>query len=214
MPPRSVEAKPAVPVAIHPEGGTAMRKRLPVLLAFSIILSASIGVVGAQADTSAKFDYHIADSFIEAGTGIDQTGARARADNRDTVSVVGSGTFNTASLTASGGGTFEHRDRRGRLVGEGTWTATGVKSFEFYGCGGGGFPANFCGGLLVLDVHLVGAGGTLAFDGVLTVDCLIGANVPAGAEEGITLDIPGLIDFDDLIEEESGLTLFVSRSKS
>lgn len=185
-----------------------------MLLAFSLIVPALIGTVSAQADTSAKFDYHIADSFIEAGTGIDQTGARARADNRDTVSVVGSGTFNTASLTASGGGTFEHRDRRGRLVGEGTWTATAIESIESYGCDGGGFPPNFCGGLLVLDVRLVAAGGTPAFDGVLTVDCLIGPNVPAGAEEGITLDIPGLINFDDLIEEGSGLTLFVSRSKS
>lgn len=63
-------------------------------------------------------------------------------------------------------------------------------------------------------MRLVAAGGTPAFDGVLTVDCLIGPNVRAGAEEGITLDIPGLINFDDLIEEGSGLTLFVSRSKS
>ena len=60
----------------------------------------------------------------------------------------------------------------------------------------------------------MGPGGAPEFDGVLTVSCLIGANVPAGAEEGITLDVPGLINFDQLIEEESGLTLYLSRSKS
>jgi len=192
-----------------------MKKRLPVLLAFLMLSLAAFSTGGAQgAETSAKFDYHIADAFIEAGTGIVQTGARARADNRDTVSVTGSGTFNTASLNATGGGTFEHRDRKGTLVGAGTWTATGVHSFTFWGCGTGGLPANFCGGLLVLSVHLVGPGGAPEFDGVLTVSCLIGANVPAGAEEGITLDVPGLINFDQLIEEESGLTLYLSRSKS
>ena len=186
-----------------------------MLLAFLLLLLAAVGTGGAQAaETSAKLDYHIADAFIETGTGIDQTGARARADNRDTISVVGSGTFNTASLNATGGGTFVHRDRRGSLVGEGTWTATGVNSFDFWGCGGEGFPPNFCGGLLVLSVHLVAEGGAPQADGVLTVSCLIGANVPAGAEEGITLNVPGLIDFDELIAEESGLTLYVSRSKS
>lgn len=192
-----------------------MKKRLPVLLAFLMLSLAAFGTGGVQAaETSAKFDYHIADAFIEAGTEIVQTGARARADNRDTVSVTGSGTFNTASLNATGGGTFEHRDRKGGLVGDGTWTATGVESFTFWGCGAEGLPPNFCGGLLVLNVHLVATGGAPQADGVLTVTCLIGANVPAGEEEGITLNVPGLINFDELIEEASGLTLYVSRSKS
>lgn len=166
-----------------------------------------------SADTSAKFDYHIADAFIAAGTGIPQTGARAEADNKDTVSVTGSGTFNLGSGNTTGGGTFEHRNKKGNLVGSGTWTATRVQSFTLWGCDAG-FPPNFCGGLLVLSVHLVAAGGAPAFDGVLTVSCLIGANVPAGAQEGITLDIPGVINFDKLLQESSGLTLYVSRSKS
>lgn len=101
----------------------------------------------------------------------------------------------------------------GDLVGSGTWSASAVLGFTNWGCGGV-FPPNFCGGRLVLSVHLVAAGGAPAFDGVLAVQCLIGANVPAGAEEGITLEIPGAINFDKLLEEASGLTLYVSRSKN
>lgn len=192
-----------------------MKKRLPMLIAFLMLSLAAFGTGGAQAaESSAKFDYHIADAFIEAGTGIVQTGARARAVNGDTVSVTGSGTFNTASMKATGGGTFVHRTAGGGPVGDGTWTATGVESFTPWGCGGEAFPPNFCGGLLVLDVHLVATAGGPEADGVLTVSCLIGARVPPGAEEGITLDVPGLINFDELIAEASGLTLYVSRSHS
>lgn len=97
-------------------------------------------------------------------------------------------------------------------MGSGTWTATGVSGFTFYGCGTGGLPSNFCGGLLVLDVHLVGAGGSVAFDKVLSIDCLVGTAVPGGAIEGIKLEIPGAIDFDETTFEPSGLTLFVSRN--
>lgn len=99
------------------------------------------------------------------------------------------------------------------LVGFGTWTATGVQDFEFFGCGGEGFPPNFCGGVLTLDVHITGINVTTGpgqFDGVLIVHCALGPDVPADAEEGVTLNITGVINFDDLVEE-SGQTLFVSR---
>ncbi|WP_175500028.1 MULTISPECIES: hypothetical protein [unclassified Streptomyces] len=41
---------------------------------------------------------------------------------------------------------------------------------------------------------------------VLTIDCLLGSP-PAGAEEGINLDVPGLIDFDTIIPGSA--TVFV-----
>jgi hypothetical protein len=47
---------------------------------------------------------------------------------------------------------------------------------------------------------------------VLVNHCAIGPDTPADAEEGITLDIPGVINFDDLVQEEGGLTLFVARN--
>lgn len=190
-----------------------MRKRFLVLPALFLIAMATLVAPNASA-VSAKFDWHISDAFIQAGTGVTQTGALAQASNGDIARLSGSGTFNTASSTASGGGVFVHTTSGGTAVGFGTWKATGVEDFTFFGCGGG-FPSNFCGGQLVLDVHISGVSlslGPTEVDGVLTITCLIGGEVPPGAEEGITLDIPGVINFSDLIE--SGFTLFVSRSKA
>jgi hypothetical protein len=178
-----------------------------------MLVMSTLGPASASA-LSAQLDFHVADAFIGAGTGIPQTGARAEADNGDIVSVSGTGKFNLGSGKATGGGTFVHTDSDGVLIGSGSWTATSVASFTFYGCGTGGLPPNFCGGLLVLNVHLVGAGGAVAFDAVLKVDCLIGAAVPPDAVEGIRLDIPGAINFDETIFEPSGLTLFVSHNRS
>ncbi|HXF71560.1 MAG TPA: hypothetical protein VNO79_02995 [Actinomycetota bacterium] len=192
-----------------------MRKRVLALFAFSA-LAAAVVVVPSAGAVSSKFDWHVADAFIQEGTGLAQSGATAGADNGDVARVSGSGTFNPSSGTATGGGVFAHTDADGDLVGFGTWTATGVESFELFGCGGD-FPPNFCGGVLVLDVTLdgvsVAAGQVSGVAGVLTITCLIGEG--ATGEEGITLEIPGVIDFDEtLVGEPSGLTLFVSRSKS
>jgi len=186
-----------------------MRRRIVVLLALAMLLVSALAPAAVGA-LSAKLDYHIADAFIGAGTGIQQAGARAEADNGDIVSVSGSGTFNLGSGKATGGGTFVHTDGDGVVQGSGAWTAVSVADFDFYGCGGA-FPPNFCGGLLTLDVHLVAAGGATEFDGVLTIDCLIGGG---GSLEGIRLNIPDVINFDETIPEESGLTLYVSRSRN
>jgi len=189
-----------------------MRRRIVVLLALAMLLVSALAPASASA-LSAKLDYHIADAVIGAGTGIPQFGARAEADNGDIISVSGGGTFNLGSGKATGGGTFVHTDTDGVLQGSGTWTPTSVADFDFWGCGDG-LPSNFCGGELVFDVHLVSAGGAVEFDGVLTVQCLIGTGVPGGAIEGITLNIPGAINFDETIFEPSGLTLYISRNKN
>jgi hypothetical protein len=188
-------------------------RRISQFVALVGVLALSTFTVGtAQAQTSAILDYHVADPFIAAVTGIPQTGARAEASNKDTISVTGTGTFNLGSGKATGGGEFEHRDKKGNLVGSGTWSATSVQSFDSFGCGGG-FPSNFCGGVLVLRVRLLASNGA-QFEGVLTIFCAVGPNAPAGIPDAITLEIVGVIDFDDPIPEDSGLTLYVSRSKS
>lgn len=189
-----------------------MNKRLVGFLAVPLLVLSILAGSNASAAPS-SFAWHISDAFIQEGTGIPQTGARAQADNGDYVRVSGKGRFSSSSR-ATGGGVFTHTDEAGVLVGYGTFEATGVQDFDFWGCGGEGLPPNFCGGLLTLDVHLKGISVTEGhgeFDGVLVISCAIGPNVPPEAEEGITLDIPGLINFDDLIEEESGLTLYVRK---
>ncbi len=45
----------------------------------------------------------------------------------------------------------------------------------------------------------------VVFSATLTVDCLLGIP-PAGAAEGITVTVPGLISFDTIV---SGATLYV-----
>lgn len=81
----------------------------------------------------------------------------------------------------------------------GTFQARKVKSFTNYGNGTPqGAPANFFGGLLVLHVDITpDTDPKDRIPAVLTIDCLLGAP-PAGAEKGINLNVPGLIDFDTI----------------
>jgi len=188
-----------------------MKRRL-VAFATLLVLVTSVLGTGSASALSAKLDFHVADALIGGGTGIPQLGARAVADNGDIVSVVGAGTFNLGSGKTTGGGTFVHTTSGGVLVGSGTWTATGVEDFTFYGCGGD-LPSDFCGGVLSLDVHLVAGGGAAEFNGALTIDCLIG-DFPATAIEGIKLNVSGGPNFDETMFEPSGLTLYLSRSKN
>lgn len=137
----------------------------------------------------------------------------ATADNGDTVSVRAQGDMDAATGSASGGGTFEHRDMAGNLIGAGTITATRLIAFSFYGCDGHGFPSNLCGGRATLAVHLVGhpasnPSATVEADGLLDVTCLLG-NPPAGADEGVRLNVKDLINFNKSVR---GDTVFIAPS--
>jgi hypothetical protein len=133
----------------------------------------------------------------------------ARASNGDTVTVRAQGDLNAADGTATGSGTFTHRNSTGGLVGSGTFTANRLIDFSFYGCDGAGSPTNFCGGRAALAVHLVGhpAGSTATVeaDAILEVTCLFGSP-PSGAMEGIRLNVKDLINFNKSI---GGDTLFI-----
>jgi hypothetical protein len=119
------------------------------------------------------------------------------------------GTFSVHPKSVEATGEFVHTDSSGNVLGGGTWTATQLISFEFYGCGvvtGPDpdiiLPPNFCGGALKLRVLLTTPIGTS--DGVLTVFCVIGPQAPEShdnplppeLEEGVTLNIPGVINFN------------------
>ncbi len=58
-------------------------------------------------------------------------------------------------------------------------------------------PANLCGGAVKLRVTLT-VGGT-SLPGILTVFCVIGPNPPNSASEGITLVVPGVINFNQVV---------------
>lgn len=124
------------------------------------------------------------------------------AENGDTIEVVGTGTFSTHPKAASGGGTFTHKDAAGTVIAAGSWTAEELLSFKGYGTSPG-FPSSFEGGQVLMRVHL--SSTVASFDAVMQVDCLIG-KAPAGAKEGITLNVQDALNFN---EEVSGFTLYI-----
>src|SRR5919198_5440631 len=126
----------------------------------------------------------------------------AMAPNGDTIAITGTGTFSVHPKSVTVSGTFTHTVAGdGTLTG--TWTATDLLSFEFYGCGvvesiGLTLPPNFCGGALKLAVVFMPAGTSLTLPGMITVFCVIGPQAPPpddnptkAGEEGMTAVVPG-----------------------
>ncbi len=129
--------------------------------------------------------------------------AVTRADNGDTIWIGGMGTFDPRTRSASGGGSFTHKDPDGNVVGAGTWEALGLLSFHSYGTAQLG-DLTIEGGLALLRVRLTSSG--VEFQGILQIDCLVG-KAPAGAIEGIRLAIQETdLNFN---KEISGLTVFL-----
>jgi hypothetical protein len=137
------------------------------------------------------------------------------AANGDTISLAGQGTISTGENendgagSATGHGTFVHRNAEGGIIAHGTWRATDLLSFTPYGNGSvQGLPANFQGGLATISVTIRpdGAAHHIVLHGILAIDCALG-NPPASAKEGVTLTVPNLITFNTKV---SGFTLFIA----
>src|SRR5918912_3493160 len=134
----------------------------------------------------------------------------ARAPNGDTLALTGTGVFSVHPKTVTASGTFTH-DVVGGGTFTGTWTATDLLSFEFYGCGGVPsigltLPPNFCGGALKMDVVFMPAGTTLSIRGIITIFCVIGPQAPPPhdnptepGEEGVTVVVPGVANFNKIV---------------
>ncbi len=86
----------------------------------------------------------------------------SQAANGDVVSITGEGLFSIHPKTVSANGNFTHSDSQGNVLGNGTWVATQLLSFQPYGCGvvlGFPIPPNLCGGKLMLRVQLTSESG-------------------------------------------------------
>ena len=185
-----------------------MTKTIKTLLVVPSILLLSVSSL-AFADSGARtYDYHIGDAFL---TSLDPSfgPAVAMAPSGDKVEIVGTGTLDIHAKSVTGGGTFIHKNSSGVVV-TGTWTALELLSFHSYGSGVvQGLPATFEGGQALLRIHLSPAGGGAGFDAVLQIHCELGDKIPSGVHEGIRLNVPGIINFN---QEVSGATVYIRTS--
>lgn len=184
-------------------------KRLGFILATAVL---TLGVlpagIASAATSTATFEFHIADALLQEAVGSPPY-AIAMAANGDTVAIQGTGTLNAGTGEASGSGVFIHHEVATGSDFHGTWTADRLISFQFYGCGTEGLPANFCGGLAKLSITATpDAEPALHIPATLWVDCLLGDKVPGGGAEGVRVNVPDVINFNKTVE--SGFTLFVA----
>jgi hypothetical protein len=144
----------------------------------------------------------------------------AQARNGDTLALMGMGVFSIHPKTVTASGTFTHNVAGGGTL-TGTWTATDLLSFEFYGCGsvpsiGATLPPNLCGGALKMRVLFMPAGTSLALPGIITVFCVIGPQAPPThdnptepGEEGAIAVVPGIANFNKIV---SGMNVYIQTS--
>ncbi len=178
------------------------------IMGFMMLLAFPI----ASADSGhAEYKYLIGTGLL---CGLDPSACPtiAMAENGDTIEIAGEGTLSIHPKSATGSGTFAHKDSNGNILATGTWEATELLSFHSYGDGTPqGLPANFEGGLALIRVHLLPDAGGPGFDAIMQVDCLLG-KVPGengksnGVVEGIRLAVQGGTNFN---KEVSGFTLFI-----
>jgi hypothetical protein len=144
----------------------------------------------------------------------------SQAPNGDRVAVTGSGVFAVHPKSVTASGSFTHTNSQGTVLATGSWTATDLLSFEFYGCGVLTFtdpdtplPPNFCGGALKLAVTLTPTGTNLMLRGLLTIFCIVGPQAPAPHDdpsgEGIHLVVPGHANFNKIV---SGMNIYIKTS--
>jgi hypothetical protein len=144
----------------------------------------------------------------------------AMAPSGDTLAITGMGVFSTHPKTVTASGMFTRTAAGGGTV-TGTWAATDLLSFEFYGCGvvesiGVTLPPNLCGGMLKMRVVFTPAGTSLTIPGMITVFCVVGPQAPPPhdnptepGEEGMTAVVPGIGNFNKIV---SGMNIYIQTS--
>jgi hypothetical protein len=125
------------------------------------------------------------------------------------VTVIGTGTFDVAARSATAGGTFVHKNSGGTTVGSGTWAATELLTFQSYGNAvPRGLPPTFFGGRVARKVLLTPTANlTVHLPAILQIECALG-HTPAGAVEGVRLNVPDVINFNKTVPE-SGANVYI-----
>jgi hypothetical protein len=185
--------------------------RRSALLAFATaaaVLAVAPGRATADPNASGTWELHIDVPNV------------AMASNGDTLAITGMGVFSTHPKTVTASGAFTH-DVAGGGTATGTWTATDLLSFHFYGCGvvpsiGATLPPDSCGGALKMRVTFTPAGTSMTVPGIITVFCIIGPKAPPPhdnptqpGEEGMTAVVPGIANFNEIV---AGMNVYVQTS--
>lgn len=171
-----------------------MRLRL-ILVAVLVAALSGFATTRTSADSGAgTWQYLIATDFLCSLLPQDCPAVAMAADG-DTIELTGRGTLSIHPKSATGSGTVKHRRPNGSVVGQGTWTAVGLISFNSYGPSTDpSFPRSFEGGRALIRVHL-----SAGPDAILEVTCrLPGDNGPAaqGQPEAATLTVLGGPNFN------------------
>lgn len=188
---------------------------------FTVVLSVGLFVAltpaaGLAAASTQTYEFHSHENFGVAANGdrVEVTCSEHAVSPDTGMNVCGSFQVHPKALPDPPSGEFVHMDSAGNVVGAGTWSATELLSFQSYGCGvvlGNELPPNFCGGALKMAVVLDTPIGE--FDAILTVFCIVGPNPPNSHDdpegEGVTLNVPGVINFN---HTDHGENLFVLQS--
>jgi hypothetical protein len=162
-------------------------RRIAVALA-SVFVAAAI-CAGSAGSATSKSTFQV---FVEPTFSVASNGLVLETEME--------GSFNVADKTASGEGTFTLM-AGGSEIDHGTFTATGLVTFQFYGCGEVTtpdgpvtLPSDFCGGRAIFTIHAVSASGD-QHDGLYEVNCQIhdpGEQVPPGTSEGVKINARGI----------------------
>ena len=175
-----------------------------------VLAISTIGVATASAHTSkATYDWHVGDALLQS-IGF-PVGNMAMAPNGDVVTIVGTGSFSADGKWATGGGTFSHHVAATGATITGSFTADRVMSFQFYGCGTEGLPANFCGGQLKLAITATPDGApSVHLAAALTITCEVGASIPPSAVEGVRVNVYDVINFNKPVVD-SGANIYIQQ---
>jgi hypothetical protein len=147
----------------------------------------------------------------------------SEASNGDRVAITGMGEFGVQPKFARGTGTFTHTTATGTVLGGGIWRATELLEYQSYGCGvvhnfptpgaTTPLPPEFCGGVVKMRIVATPSGTQLQIEAILTIFCIIGPNPPNSHDdpsgEGITLVVPGIINFNKIVE---GMNVYIQMS--
>jgi hypothetical protein len=162
-------------------------RRTAALFVLSLAVAAVAAGTAGSATSKSSFAVFVAPTTTAASNGL-------------TIQTDLAGSFNVASKTASGGGSYSLM-AGSTVLDNGTFTLTRLVAFQFYGCGEVStpdgpveLPPDFCGGRAIFAVHATSSTGA-QHDGLLEVNCQIhgpGGQAPPGTSEGVKVNARGI----------------------